>query len=193
MATTYAKIRATLAEMVRKPSWTPQQLKADLVNRDKIRKENTFQTRQRGTNRKRPLSDDAFARLFEFMIELGLITRDAEENFQLPKIVRTQLEDEERYKRFLSRRVTELLEQNDINMTDLRKAAQRINYPDVRDPETILENLKRDGRGDNDRNGDLAKSKVEKMTAARFTQILFLLAIAAQSAERHMRIFYDFK
>lgn len=111
---------------------TAQQLKADLVNRDKKRKENTFQTRQGGS--KRPISDDAFDRLFEFMVELGLITKDAEENFQLPQIVRTQLEDEERYKRFLSRRVTELLEQNDINIADLRKAARSINYPDVRNP-----------------------------------------------------------
>jgi hypothetical protein len=127
------------------------------------------------------------------MIELGLITRDGEENFQLPKIILTQLEDEERYKRFLSRRVTGLLEQNDINMADLRKAAQKINYPDVRDPETILKIVKRGGKGENDSKGDPVESKVEKMTVPRFTQILFLLASTAQSAERHMRIFYDFK
>lgn len=168
-------------------------MKASLVNRDKSRNENTFQTRPRGSNRKRPLSDDAFDRLFEFMLELGLITKDAEENFQLPQIVRAQLEDEERYKRFLSRRVTELLEQNDINIDDLRKATKNINYPRIRNPETILEILKRDVKGKRDDKGDISDSKVEKMTVPRFTQILFLLASAAQSAERHMRIFYDFK
>ena len=138
--------------MVKKPTWALQQLKANLVSRDKNRNENIFQTRQRGSNRKRPLSDDAFGRLFEFMLELGLIAKDAEENFQLPQIVRTQLEDEERYKRFLSRRVTELLEQNDINIPDLRKATQSINYPKVRNPETILEVLKRNGGGGDGKN-----------------------------------------
>jgi hypothetical protein len=180
MSTTYTKIRAVLAEMAGKPSWTPQQIKADLIVRDRKRDESNFHVRQRASKRKRALSDDAFDRLFALMIELELIKRDEGENFQIPQVVRTQLAEEGRYKIFLSRKVTALLDQADATIADIKQAAEAINYPSVRDPETILEELKQ-------------KGKAEKMALGRFKQILFLLAGAEQSAERHMRIFYDFK
>jgi hypothetical protein len=192
MATTYIKIRATLAEMVGKKSCTPQQLKAHLANRDKVRKEAVFQGRRQGPGQRRPLSDDAFQRLFEFMQELGLITKDAKENLLLPATVQGQLEDEQRYKIFLSRRVSELLEQSDISIPDLRKATNSINYPRVRDPETILGVLKKENKAKNNNKGQTSESKLEQMKVPRFRQILFLLASAEQSAQRHMHISYDF-
>jgi hypothetical protein len=175
MSTTYTKIRAVLAEMAGK-AWTPQQIKADLTVRDRKRGESNFHVRLRGSKRKSTLSDDAFDRLFALMIELELIRRDENENLQVLPNVRAQLADEDRYKIFLSRKVTALLDRADATIADIRQVAEAINYPDVRDPETILEALKQGG-------------KAEKMALARFKQILFLLAGAEQSAERHMRIF----
>jgi hypothetical protein len=179
MSTTYAKIRACLAEMSKKQAWDFQAAKSAMVARDKIRAEENFHGRQRSTNRKKPISDESFEKLFGLMVDLDLLRRDKSEDLYIPDSVREALNDEERYKLMLSRRITEYLEKRDANIADVRKASESINYPRVRDPETILEIVKRDG-------------KAVKMNVATFTQVLFLLACAAKRAERHMRIFYEF-
>lgn len=179
MSTTYTKIRSTLAEMTRQPSWSPTQLKAALVARDKNRSENHFHTRPKAARQKRPLSDEAFDRLFQLMTSLDLIRRDKSDDYVISDPVKNSLSDDARYKLLLSRRVTDLLDQNGANIASIREAALTINYPDVRDPETILEVLKRSGAA-------------PKFNVSTFTQILFLLAGAEQRAQRHMRIFYEF-
>jgi hypothetical protein len=179
MSTTYAKIRATLAEMSKRQAWDFQSAKTAMVARDKARSEDNFHSRQRSTNRKKAVSDESFDKLFGLMVDLDLLRRDKSEDLYIPDTVKESLNDDERYKLMLSRRVTEYLEKRDANIADIRKASESISYPKVRDPETILEIVKRNG-------------KAAKMNVATFTQVLFLLACAAKRAERHMRIFYEF-
>jgi hypothetical protein len=180
MSTTYAKIRACLAEMSKKQSWEFQALRGAMVARDKSRGEDNFHLRRVSTNRKKSLSDESFERLLNLMIDLDLLRKDKSEDFYIPDAVKHSLDDDERYKLMLSRRVTEYLEKSDVTITEIRQAADSINYPNVRDPATILEVIKRSG-------------KAVKLNVAKFTQVLFLLACAAKRAERHMRIFYEFK
>lgn len=180
MSTTYAKMRATIAEMSRNASWTPQELKDALVDRDRKRDENNFHTRQRASDKKKPLSPGAFEKLFNLMAELDLIRKDRADDFVITDIVRKAVDDDARYKLLLSARVTEFLDRNGAKIGSIRQAAESINYPDVRDPETILEILKRGG-------------EATKFNVSTFTQILFLLAGAEQTARRHMRIFYEFR
>jgi hypothetical protein len=180
MSTTYAKIRACLAEMSKKQSWDFQALKGSMVARDKSRGEDNFHVRQISTSRKKSLSDASFERLLSLMIDLDLLRKDKSEDFYIPDAVKDSLDDDERYKLILSRRVTQYLEKNEVTIAAMRQAANSINYPNVRDPETILEVIKRNG-------------KTVKLSVAKFTQVLFLLACAAKRAERHMRIFYEFK
>jgi len=132
MSTTYAKIRATLAEMAKKASWNPQQQKAELIKRDKVRAENNFHNLKNSSANRRPLSDVSFEKLFEFMIELDLIKRDKSDDFVVPELVKASLDDDARYKLLLSRRVTDLLDRHDANIAEIRTAAQSINYPNVR-------------------------------------------------------------
>jgi hypothetical protein len=179
MSTTYAKIRATLAEMSKKQAWDFQNAKSAMVARDKARTEDNFHARQSSSTRKKPISDESFEKLFSLMVELDLLRKNQAEDYYITEAVKDALNDDERYKLLLSRRIADYLEKRDANITEIRKAAESINYPRVRNPETILEILKHDG-------------KATKMTVATFTQVLFLLACAEKRAERHMRIFYEF-
>jgi hypothetical protein len=180
MSTTYAKIRATLAEMGNRSTWSPKQLKEQLVRRDKRRGENNFHIRQNSSTKAQPVSDGSLDKLFNMMIDLDLIRKNKEDDLFMPEVVKTALDDDARYKLLLSRRITDLLERNNADIGEIKAAALSINYPSVRDPETILKIVQQ-------------KGKAEQFTVPTFTQVLFLLANAEHRAERHMRIFYEFK
>ena len=180
MSTTYAKIRATLAEMSKKASWEFHELKQSVVSRDKARTEENFLIKKASTKRKNPISDEAFDRLLRFMMDIDLLRKNKTDDFYLPDAVKDLLDDDERYRLMLSRRVTDYLDKNEVSVAQIRRAAASINYPDVRDPATILGVLKNN-------------SGSVEVNVIRFTQVLFLLACAGKRAERHMRIFYEFK
>jgi hypothetical protein len=180
MSTTYAKIRATLAEVSKKSSWEFHELKAAVVSRDKSRTEENFLTKQTATKRKKPVSDESFDRLLRLMVELDLLRKDKTDDFYMPDAVKDSLDDDERYRLMLSRRITEYLDKCQVTIAQIRQATQLIQYPNVRDPATILETIKK-------------TSSTVEINVGKFTQILFLFACAGKRAQRHMRIFYEFK
>ena len=179
MSTTYAKIRATLGQMTSQKSWPPEDLKTSLAERDDKRGENIFRIRVKGSQKMQRISDDALDRLFNTMLDLKLIEQNNNEDLCVLEAIQQVLGDQSRYQIVLSRRVTAFLDGKDAKMSNIRDCAATINYPDVRDADTIFLKLK-------------DKGHAKDLRANQFSQLIFLLACAQRRATRHMRVFYEF-
>lgn len=180
MSTTYAKIRATLGEMTSQKTWPPEDLKSSLAKRDNSRGENVFRIRVKGSKKMKRISDDALDRLFATMVDLKLIEQNNNEDLCITEAIQQVLGDQSKYQILLSRRVTAFLDSKDAKMSNIRDCAATINYPDVRDADTIYLKLQ-------------AKGHAQDLRAKQFSQLIYLLACAQRRATRHMRVFYEFK
>jgi hypothetical protein len=180
MATTYSRIRAALGEMNGQDEWTPDDLREALLARDQERNESTFHITTGRATRPAPLSASAFSRLFSVMEELSFLTKTADENLKIDPTTARSLSDDRRFRELTTRRVMSLLEARGAPLADIREATNRIQLPKVRDAETILLELQKQGKG-------------RELDGNDFSRLLFLLACTKQRAKRHMRIFYDFE